>query len=506
MANRDCVLVIDQGTTSTRCIVFARSVEPVLVRQRELTQHFPADGWVEHDAVEILDAVRDVCQSAIRDLPGGVERLAGVGITNQRETTVVWNRATGVPVHRAIVWQDRRTAEFCRRYREAGHEALVQERTGLLIDPYFSAGKVRWILDHVEDAAISASAGELAFGTIDSWLVWNLTGRLVHATDATNASRTLLFNIHSQRWDEELLALFGIPASMLPDVRDSADDFGIADFGNGVRLPIAGVAGDQQAALVGQACFHPGMVKSTYGTGCFALMNVGAQAVSSRNRLLTTVGYRLDGRVAYALEGSIFVAGAAVQWLRDYLGVIGSAAETEGLSSGLESNRGVYLVPAFTGLGAPYWEPEVRGALFGLTRDTDRATIVRAALEAVCYQTCDLFTAMAEDAGERPERLRVDGGMVVNDWLMQTLSDLVDVPVERPTTAEATALGAARLAGLRLGLFDGLDQIEAAWRLGRRFVPAMDHGLRRRMLDGWEHAMQRVRLPPQRTAAPRAND
>jgi glycerol kinase len=505
MANRDCVLVIDQGTTSTRCIVFARGVEPVVVRQRELAQHFPADGWVEHDAIEILDAVREVCRSAIRDLPGGVERLAGVGITNQRETTVVWNRATGVPIYRAIVWQDRRTAEFCRRHQQAGHEALVQERTGLLIDPYFSAGKVRWLLDHVEDAASSARAGDLAFGTIDSWLIWNLTGRAVHATDATNASRTLLFDIHTQRWDEELLALFDIPASMLPDVRDSADDFGVADFGNGVRLPIAGVAGDQQAALFGQACFHPGMVKSTYGTGCFALMNVGSRAVKSRNRLLTTVGYRLDGRVQYALEGSIFVAGAAVQWLRDYLGVIGSAAETEGLSRGLESNRGVYLVPAFTGLGAPYWEPDVRGALFGLTRDTDRATIVRAALEAVCYQTRDLFRAMAEDAGERPDRLRVDGGMVVNDWLMQTLSDLVDVPVERPTTAEATALGAARLAGLRLGLFDGLDEIEAAWRLGRRFVPAIDRALRRRMLDGWEHAMQRVRLPRQRAGDPHAN-
>lgn len=502
MTDRNCILVIDQGTTSTRCIVFANGVEPLLIRQRELPQHFPADGWVEHDAMDILDAVLDVCRSAIRDLPGGAERIVGVGITNQRETTVVWNRHTGMPVHRAIVWQDRRTAERCRAYREAGHEALVQERTGLLIDPYFSAGKVRWILDHVEDAAASASAGDLLFGTIDSWLIWNLTGRAVHATDATNASRTLLFNIHTQRWDDDLLALFDVPASMLPEVLDSAADFGVADFGNGVRLPIAGVAGDQQAALFGQGCFRPGMVKSTYGTGCFALMNVGSRAVTSRNRLITTVGYRLGGEVQYALEGSIFVAGAAVQWLRDYLGVIGSAAETEGLSRGLESNRGVYLVPAFTGLGAPYWEPDVRGALFGLTRDTDRATIVRAALEAVCYQTRDLFKAMAEDAGERPDRLRVDGGMVVNDWLMQVLADIVDVPVERPTTAEATALGAARLAGLQLGLFDGLDEIETAWRLDHRFEPSMDRALRRRMLDGWEDALQRVRLPRQSAIHP----
>lgn len=493
MSERDCILVIDQGTTSTRCIVFTGGGEPLLVRQQEFTQFFPADGWVEHDAGEILESVLAVCRAAIADLPGGMERIAGVGVTNQRETAVVWNRHTGKPVHNAIVWQDRRTTELCRRYRHEGHEPLVQQRTGLLLDPYFSATKLRWILDHVDGASEAARAGDLAFGTVDSWLIWNLTGGHVHATDATNASRTLLFNIHEQRWDPDLLALFGIPAGLLPEVLDSAADFGVADFGNGVRLPIAGVAGDQQAALVGQACFRPGMVKSTYGTGCFALMNVGERAAASNNRLLTTVGYRLDGRTHYALEGSIFVAGAAVQWLRDYLGVIESAAETEAMVRGLESNRGVYLVPAFTGLGAPHWEPDVRGALFGLTRDTDRATIVRAALEAVCYQTHDLFQAMAEDAGARPEHLRVDGGMVANDWLMQMLADLVDVTVERPLTAEATALGAARLAALQLGLFQGLDDIESAWQAEQRFQPAMAPPLRQTMLDGWALALGRVR-------------
>ncbi|MCP1673075.1 glycerol kinase [Natronocella acetinitrilica] len=493
MTEKPRILAIDQGTTSSRAIVFNADGHIVATAQQEFRQSFPADGWVEHDPEEIWQSTSEVCREAIH-AAGDTFALAGIGITNQRETTVIWDRASGEPIYPAIVWQDRRTSAVCRRLRDQGQEEMVSERTGLLLDPYFSATKVAWILDHVEDARERAERGELAFGTIDSWLIWKLTDGAVHATDATNASRTMLFNIHEQRWDSDLLQLFGVPEALLPEVKDSAADFGTAVRGIGGReLPIAGVAGDQQAALVGQACFTPGMVKSTYGTGCFALMNTGEQAVRSRNRLLTTVGYRINGRTTYAVEGSIFVAGAAVQWLRDKLGIVRSAAETEGLAAGLESNRGVYLVPAFTGLGAPYWDPDARGALIGLTRDTGRAEIARAALEAVCYQTRDLFEAMADDAGERPAALRVDGGMVVNGWLVQALADIVDVSVERPAVVETTALGAARLAGLQLGLFSRLDDVADAWRRDVACEPAMDPRDRERALRGWRAAVERVR-------------
>lgn len=487
------LLAIDQGTTSTRAMVFEADGNPLAVEQRELRQYFPADGQVEHDPVEIRDATLEVCRAALAAVPGGAGTVAGIGITNQRETTVVWVRRTGEPIHRAIVWQDRRTADLCLRLREEGREPDVTARTGLLLDPYFSATKLAWLLDNVDGARARAERGELAFGTIDSWLIWQLTGGRLHATDATNASRTLLFNIHRQKWDPELLRLFNIPEAMLPEVKDCAADFGSAGPALGVDLPIAGVAGDQQAALVGQACFEPGMVKSTYGTGCFALMNTGDRPVESRNRLLATVGYRLDGTTTYAVEGSIFVAGAAVQWLRDAIHIIGSAEETEQLARGLESNRGVYLVPAFTGLGAPYWDPHARGAIFGLTRDTGIAELVRAALESVCYQTRDLFNAMADDAGTRPAALRVDGGMVANTWLLQSLADIVDVPVERPAVIETTAQGAAFLAGLQLGLFDSLDHVARQWRCDRRLEPQMDAEVRQKAIAGWEVAMGRVR-------------
>ncbi|MEX0732233.1 MAG: glycerol kinase GlpK [Aquisalimonadaceae bacterium] len=492
MSRPDRLLAIDQGTTSTRAIVFDMRGEPLAVEQRELRQFFPADGWVEHDAMEIWEATRDVCGKALAAVPGGAATVAGIGITNQRETTVVWDRNTGEPIHKAIVWQDRRTADHCLRLRDGGHEPDVTARTGLLLDPYFSATKLAWLLDNVEGARARAENGELAFGTIDSWLIWKLTSERSHVTDATNASRTLLFNIHDQRWDPALLALFGIPETMLPEVKDCAADFGTATEGMEVALPIAGVAGDQQAALVGQACFEPGMVKSTYGTGCFALMNTGDRPVVSRNRLLATVGYRINGKTTYAVEGSIFVAGAAVQWLRDAIRIIGSAAETEALARSLDSNHGVYLVPAFTGLGAPYWDPHARGAIFGLTRDTGIAELVRAALESVCYQTRDLFNAMADDAGTRPAALRVDGGMVANNWLLQCLADIVDVPVERPAVTETTAQGAAFLAGLQLGLFESLDDIARHWRREQRLEPAMDPEKRRHIIAGWDHAMRRV--------------
>ncbi|MCH8504473.1 MAG: glycerol kinase GlpK [Ectothiorhodospiraceae bacterium] len=487
------LLAIDQGTTSTRAIVFDASGNILAIEQREFQQYFPADGWVEHEPDDIWESTAEVCRKVLEALPDGAGGVAGIGITNQRETTLIWDRSTGEPSHRAIVWQERRTAAACRKLRDAGHERTVRERSGLLLDPYFSATKAAWLLDHVEDARNRAENGELAFGTVDTWLIWKLTGGKVHATDATNASRTMLFNIHEQRWDPELLKLFRIPEALLPEVRDSASDYGTATEGlGGVELPIAGVAGDQQAALVGPACFQPGMVKSTYGTGCFALMNTGEQAVASRNRLLTTVGYRLNGRTPYAIEGSIFVAGAAVQGLRDKLGIIRTAAETEGLARGLESNRGVYLVPAFTGLGAPYWDPDARGALLGLTRDSGRAEIARAALEAVCYQTRDLFNAMADDADFRPETLRVDGGMVVNGWLLQALADIVDVPVERPSVVETTALGAAWLAGLQLGLYSELSQVAEAWNSDRRCLPQMDPADRDRAIQGWERAVARI--------------
>ena len=460
--------------------------------QKEFRQYFPEDGWVEHDAMEIWNDTLAMCQQALRNARVEAQQLVAIGITNQRETTVLWDRETGDPLARAIVWQDRRTASTCEALRDQGHENQVRSKTGLLLDPYFSATKLAWLLDNVPNARQRAEAGELAFGTIDSWLLWQLTRGKVHATDATNASRTLLFNIHEQCWDEELLTLFNVPASVLPDVRDSAADFGTTcPELLGAAVPVTGIAGDQQAALVGQACFAPGMVKSTYGTGCFMVMNTG-EAVESHNRLLTTVGYRLNGKTTYALEGSIFVAGAAIQWLRDGLHLIRDARETEALARRVGSAGGVYLVPAFTGLGAPWWDPHARGALMGLTRDTGIAEVVTAGLEAVCYQSRDLLDAMAADCGTRPTTLRVDGGMVVNNWLSQTLSDVLGVCVDRPVVTETTALGAAYLAGLGVGLYASLESIAEQWRCERGFSPALAEPERQKRYQGWRDAVARV--------------
>ncbi|ATJ83020.1 glycerol kinase GlpK [Halomonas beimenensis] len=491
------LLAIDQGTTSSRAILFDREGHSVAIAQREFPQQFPADGWVEHDPEAIWNTVVETCREVLGRQEVAAEDIAGIGITNQRETTLLWDRVSGEPLHNAIVWQDRRTAETCQSLRDAGHTELVQSRTGLLIDPYFSATKLAWLLDHVEGARERAERGELAFGTVDSFLIWRLTGGRVHATDATNASRTALFDIHEQRWDPELLDLFGIPASVLPEVKDSSDDFGRsrADV-LGVELPIAGVAGDQQAALVGQACFTPGMGKSTYGTGCFMIVNTGEQAEVSRNRLLTTVGYRLNGVPTYAMEGSIFVAGATVQWLRDGLKLFADAAETESLASETSSGHSVYLVPAFTGLGAPHWDPKARGAILGLTRDTGIADIVAAGLQAVCYQTRDLQVCMSDDMSTPPGTLRVDGGMVANNWVMQFLSDMLGVRVDRPEVLETTALGAAYLAGLRLGWYRDLDEIASLWRCGSSFRPGMADDERERLYRGWLEAVARVRSTP----------
>ena len=487
------LLSLDQGTTSTRAIIFNLQGQAVGRAQRELKQYFPADGWVEHDAVEIAEASLAVCRDALKD--GGItaQQIAAIGITNQRETTVVWDRKTGKPVHHAIVWQDRRTADFCLELKNLGHETMVQKKTGLLLDPYFSATKLAWILDNVQGVRARAERGELAFGTIDTWLIWQLTDGQKHATDATNAARTLIFNIHTQEWDTDLLALFNIPASLLPIVQDSASDFGLTATRHlGAAVQIGGVAGDQQAALIGQACFKPGMVKSTYGTGCFMVMNTGDEAITSTHRLLTTVGYRLNGKVTYALEGSIFVAGAAVQWLRDGIQLIKQAGDTEAIAEETMDSRGVYLVPAFTGLGAPYWDPHARGAIFGLTRDTGIGEIVIAGLEAVCFQTRDLIEAMKKDGVSNLHTLRVDGGMAVNNWLMQALADIVGVVVDRPTVTETTALGAAWLAGLHVGKFASLDAIADLWHCQREFVSKMDSEKREKMYAGWIDAVQRV--------------
>ncbi|WP_300272791.1 glycerol kinase GlpK [Halomonas sp.] len=490
----DYLLAIDQGTTSSRTILFDRVGRRVATAQREFAQHFPHDGWVEHDPEAIWESVIETCREVIQRAGTDVARIAGIGITNQRETTLLWDRATGKPLYNAIVWQDRRTADTCRGLRDAGHLEAVQSRTGLLIDPYFSATKLAWLLDNVEGARERAERGELAFGTVDSFLIWRLTGGRVHATDATNASRTALFNIHEQRWDPELLALFDIPQDLLPEVKDSSDDFGtLAPEWLGGALPIAGVAGDQQAALVGQACFAPGMGKSTYGTGCFMIVNTGDRAERSRNRLLTTVAYRLDGRPTYAMEGSIFVAGATVQWLRDGLRLFADAAETESLACQTRAGHSVYLVPAFTGLGAPHWDPKARGAIFGLTRDTGIAEIVAAGLQAVCYQTRDLQACMSGDMDAAPDTLRVDGGMVANNWVMQFLADMLGQRVDRPTVLETTALGAAYLAGLRLGWYRDLDEIAALWQCEQRFAPRMPEAERERLYRGWLEAVERVK-------------
>jgi glycerol kinase len=489
----DHILAIDQGTTSSRAIVFDRGGAARGQHQIEIGQIFPSDGWVEHDPEEIWRTTVEACKGALARAKLEPDGLAAIGITNQRETTVLWDRADGQPIHNAIVWQDRRTAAHCRALAEAGHQPMIQAKTGLLLDPYFSATKLGWLLDNVDGARAAASKGGLAFGTIDCFLLWRLTGGRVHATDATNAARTMLFDIHEQDWDEGLLELFDIPRSVLPEVRDCAGDFGATEAAIlGAAIPITGIAGDQQAALVGQAAFAPGIVKSTFGTGAFMLANTGQTPLASANRLLTTPAYRLAGRTSYALEGSVFIAGAAVQWLRDGLGIIERASDVEALAQSVPDTGGVYIVPAFTGLGAPYWQPEVRGAMFGLTRDTGAGQIAHATLDAVCYQTRDLLEAMRAD-GTKITVLRVDGGMAANDWLMQRLADLLGLAVERPVVTETTALGAALLAGLGCGLHASLDEIGALWSLDRAFTPGIEKGERETLYEGWKDAVARVR-------------
>jgi glycerol kinase len=489
------VLAIDQGTTSSRAIVFRGDISIAASAQAEFPQHFPASGWVEHEPEDIWTSTVTVCREALEKAGLKAKDIAAIGITNQRETTVVWDRATGQAVHRAIVWQDRRTADICAKLKSEGHEPTISARTGLIIDPYFSGTKVAWILDYVPGARERAGRGELLFGTVDCYLLWRLTGGKVHATDATNASRTLLFNIHTGEWDDDLLKLLRVPRSMLPEVKDSSARFGDSDeslFGGAIA--ISGIAGDQQAATIGQACFEPGMIKSTYGTGCFALLNTGATPVASKNKLLTTIAYQLNGKRVYALEGSIFVAGSAVQWLRDGLGIIKQASETGPLADKSDSMQSVYLVPAFVGLGAPYWNPRVRGALFGLTRNTGPAELAHAALESVCYQTFDLREAMRADwpGGKAANVLRVDGGMTASDWTMQRLADLLDAPVDRPMIQETTALGAAYLAGLQAGVYPEPAKFADNWRLEHRFRPAMSAATRERKLAGWARAVKGV--------------
>ena len=485
------ILAIDQGTTSSRAILFDGAMKPVATAQQEFAQHFPRSGWVEHDPDDIWQNTLATCRSAIEKAGLTAKDIAGIGITNQRETTLLWDRATGKPLHKAIVWQDRRTADYCRELREAGQEAMITARTGLLADPYFSGTKLRWLLEMIPGARERAAKGELAFGTVDSWLIWNLTGGRVHATDATNAARTLLYDIHEGHWSAEICDLFDIPMAVLPEVKDCAADFGTTDPALfGAALPILGVAGDQQAATVGQACFHPGMMKSTYGTGCFALLNTGDQAVASKNRLLTTIAYQLDGKPTYALEGSIFIAGAVVQWLRDGLGIIQSAAETQDLAERADPNQDVILVPAFVGLGAPYWNAECRGAAFGLTRGTGPAEMARAALESVGFQTRDLLEAMRADMGQTGEStLRVDGGMTASDWTMKFLADITGARVERPTVLETTALGAAWLAGQRAGVYPEMEEFEKSWALDRSFAPEMSGGARQTRYAAWKRAV-----------------
>ncbi len=493
------VLAIDQGTTSSRAILFGRNSRIHAQAQQEFAQHYPRSGWVEHAPGDIWQSVLDTCRRALAQAGASAADIAAIGITNQRETVLVWDRATGEPIHNAIVWQDRRTADACAALKADGTEAMVNARTGLLLDPYFSATKIAWLLDRVSGARAKAEAGRLAFGTVDTYLLWRLTGGRVHATDATNASRTLLYDIHRGEWSDELLALFRVPRALLPAVCDSAAAYGETEPSLfGAPIPITGVAGDQQAAAVGQACFEPGMLKSTYGTGCFALMNTGGTPVASQNRLLTTIAYQLDGRPTYALEGSIFVAGAAVQWLRDGLGIIANAAESGALAEQADPEQAVYLVPAFVGLGAPYWDSDCRGALYGLTRNTGPKELARAALEAVCYQTRDLVEAMHADWGQGRDSgagrmvLRVDGGMVASDWTMQRLADLLAAPIDRPQVLETTALGAAYLAGLHVGFYPPPAEFAARWSLDRRFTPAMPEPERQRKYAGWRDAVCRT--------------
>ena len=486
------ILAIDQGTTSSRAMVFDSGMHVVARAQEEFPQHFPASGWVEHDPDDLWSTTLATCRAALAASGVEAQGIAGIGITNQRETTLVWDRETGKPLHRAIVWQDRRTADTCRALRDAGHEPMVTARTGLLLDPYFSGTKLAWILDHVEGAREKARAGKLLFGTVDCYLIWRLTGGAVHATDATNAARTLLYDIRKGRWSRTICDLLNIPLAMLPEVRDCAADFGHTAPGLfDAAIPILGVAGDQQAATVGQACFHPGMMKSTYGTGCFALLNTGDTPVASDNRMLTTIAYQLDGKPTYALEGSIFIAGAVVQWLRDGVRLIQHASDTQALAEAADPTQTLILVPAFTGLGAPYWNAECRGAVFGLTRNSGPAEFARAALESVGFQTRDLLEAMRADWGRASGTgvLRVDGGMSASNWTMQFLSDIIGAPVDRPVLRETTALGAAWLAGMRAGVYPDAEGFAKGWALDRRFTPAMADDVRATRYGAWKRAV-----------------
>ncbi len=488
------LLAIDQGTTSSRAIVFNDRLEIVASAQQEFTQYFPHSGWVEHDAEEIWSSSLATCRQALERSGLAAADIAAIGITNQRETVVIWDRQTGKAIHKAIVWQDRRTSGLCDELRAAGHDPMITAKTGLLLDSYFSATKIKWLLDQVPGAREDAAAGRLACGTIDSFLLWRLTAGKVHATDATNACRTMLYNIYENHWDEELLSLLGIPIALLPEVKNSCDDFGTTDSALfGAPIAVGGIAGDQQAALVGQACFRPGMIKSTYGTGCFIVLNTGEKPVVSTNRLLTTIGYRLAGINTYALEGSIFVAGAAVQWMRDAMGIIESAADTGKLARQADINQDVYLVPAFTGLGAPHWDADARGAIFGITRATGPAELSKAALESVCFQTRDLLEMMRGDWPAMGDTvLRVDGGMVASNYTMQFLADILNAPVDRPAILETTALGAAYLAGLFKDLVPPPEQFIDAWKRDKRFTPALDEEIRNRKYAGWQDAVRRT--------------
>ena len=492
--NTQYILSIDQGTTSSRGVIFDENYEIISIGQKEFTQFFPDSGWVEHDPEEIWSSTLESCKSAIKESKTDINQIKAIGITNQRETTVVWDKVTGRPIYNAIVWQDRRTSDQCQSLRDLGHESLVNQKTGLLLDPYFCATKIAWILDNVDGAREKANKGELLFGTIDCFLMWRLSNQKIHATDATNACRTLLYNIHDGRWDKDMLDLFNVPASMLPEVYDNAADFGVADesiFGS--EIAIAASIGDQPSALVGQACFHPGMVKSTYGTGCFVLINTGYEPVKSNNKLLTTLAFQVNGRTCYALEGSIFIAGAAVQWLRDGLKFIESAEQSETLAMQADDSQDVYLVPAFVGLGAPHWDPDCRGALFGMTRNTGPAEITKATLESVCYQTADLLSAISKDLGDsKLSAIRVDGGMAASNWTMQMLSDLVELPVDRPKNLETTALGAAYLAGMQVGFYPPMDEFSGSWQSESQFNSKMTEDLRERKLAGWKDAVKRT--------------
>lgn len=489
--NDKTILAIDQGTTSSRAILFSLNGDILKSHQKELTLHYPHKGWVEQDAEDIWRDTLWACRKIIDS--DKAQTIAAIGITNQRETTIIWDRESGAPIYNAIVWQDRRAAQYCQHLKDQGHEEMVTNKTGLLLDPYFSATKIKWVLDNVEGAREKAQAGKLAFGTVDCFLLWRLTGGKVHATDATNAARTMIYNIVEGQWDDDLLSLFDIPKSMLPKVRDNVSDFGVTDEKIlGRALTIGGMAGDQQAATIGQACFEAGMVKSTYGTGCFMLMNIGDRFKVSKNRLLTTIAYQLNGKPIYAIEGAIFVAGAAVQWLRDNLGLFDDAAQTAEMARSVPDNNEVYFVPAFTGLGAPHWKPEAKAAIMGLSRESTKAHIVRAALEAQAYQTLDLMEAFVKDSGFDPKLIRVDGGLVANEFVCQFLADMINRPVEVPKVIETTALGAAYLAGLQAGLYQDLDDVSRHWAKAREYRPQIDDAGRAHLYGQWKASLSRV--------------